>query len=298
MKILRVSILFLVLIFVCTACFFRKEVQTSEVGLELTDGVSVSQVHEAGRYSSTSWYAELVVIDVSNKTVEWLDPALVTSDKQPISLKLRLIYSRCREESKIRGMFNNFRLEAFDDASLTTLVYTQVPSVAKTVTTKFTLDQMLGISEGDEALDRQAVEAELFRLLEPELSNLYVCLLQVTIADIDPGEEYLASLTEKAQALIQREVAVAETETLRQKLEQEKAQTNIDLERARRENLVNEELAKAYELSPELVDIRKLELLGQVLDENDLVIYVPEGSDISNVLLGNGTGGVLPIPEN
>ncbi len=281
-----------------TACFWRQEVQTSQVGLELSDGVSVSAVHGSGRYSSGSWYAQLAVIDVSNKTVDWLDTSLVTSDKQPITLKITMNYARCRAEDKVRNLFNDYRVEAFDDVALERLALSPVPSVAKSITTEYSLDQMLGIAEGDEAVGRQVVESALSTRLEPELQKLNICLTNVRISDIDPGEAYLASLGEKAQAQIQREIAIEQTQTLVQQLEAEKAQTDINIEQARRENLVNEELAKAYELNPSLVEIRKLELLSTVLNDQDLVIYVPEGTDISTVLLGQPNGGLVPVPSS
>jgi hypothetical protein len=71
---------------------------------------------------------------------------------------------------------------------------------------------------------------------------------------------------------------------LTEQLAQEQAQTEIDLEKARRENLVNAEMAKAYQESPELLQMRLMELTVGMLGEGDTVIYVPEGASITNVL--------------
>lgn len=291
---LFVLVLLLVVMLSSTGCYFWNEVESSEAGVILNDGVTVSRVVGSGRYTDMSYYADLIVIDVSTITTQWSDQSLVTKDKQPISLILELTYARSRDEADIRLQWNTYRREVRDNEALTRLVHSRVPSVAKSITTQYTLDQMLGIAEGEQAINRLVVEGELNTLLESELAEIGVDLFNVVIADIGVDDAYLNALSEKAQAQVQIEIAKTRTAQLQEQLIQEKAQTEIDLEKARRQNAMNEELARAYAENPELFELRRLELLKDVIGRGDVVIYVPEGSDIATVLSG---GGIVPLQD-
>lgn len=299
----RVVLVMLIIALFTAGCYWKREVQTSQVGLKLNDGVTVSEVVGAGRYSESGWYAELVIIDVSAKTTPWTDPDLVTRDKQPIGLEVTVTYQRMRDKESITAMYSNYRSEALDDVALQNQVLSRIPGVAKDITTQFTLDQMLGVSsvtnetgELDPA-GRAELTSRIFEALEPELAEVYVQLLDVRITNIAPDQQYLALLSEKARVALEKDVAAERTRLLDEQLKQEQAQTNIDLEKARRENLINEQMAQAYEESDRAYELRRLELLNGLFDEGDLVVFVPEGSNISTVI--NGAGGqpqVIPSP--
>lgn len=288
-------ILALIVMLAMTGCYWRTPVETSEVGLVMGDGVRVDEKVGEGRYSDLwGWYAELQIIDVSNKLLTWEDPSLVTDDKQPIGLVLDVTYKRdrdCAEE-----MFRDYRAEAVDDATLERSVRSRIPRVAKEVTTQYSLDQMLGTEEGNEEVSRTVVQNQLYNLLEAELKELCVSLSDVGINDIGASEEYLALLEEKANAEVGVEVAQVETRRLREQLNQEEAQTEIEIERARRDNLVNEELAKVYEGSPQYYNLRRLELLADVIGDNDKVYFVPSDIPLELFLSGLSSGDNVPIP--
>jgi len=280
------SVLLFVL-FVLSGCYRNRQVQSYQVGLKLDDGVSITTVVGPGLYSSGGWFADLVTINGSNITTAWNDPSLVTRDKQPIGLTMAISFARKRDSESIKKLYNDYHTEALDDTALTTLVLSRVPSVAKTITTKYTLDQMLGIAEGAQAVGREATAKEVFDLLKAETDKLSVELTSVQISDIAVSDEFNKALNAKAQAQINIEVAQQQTKLITEQLQQEKATTQIELEKANRENLVNEQKAKAYEESPQLLQLRMMELTAQILDEGDTVIYVPEGSNITSVLTGN-----------
>lgn len=288
----KIVLLVGVLAFLLSGCFFKREVESFEAGVVLSDGVSISEIVDAGRYTDMNWYADLKIISVSAITVEWNDPSLVTKDKQPISLTLQLTFNRSRVEDDIEKLFTSYQREALDDTALSVLVLSRVPSVAKAITTQYTLDEMLGISEGTN--NRLVVEAKLQELLAAELAEIGVVLQNASLADIGVDQAFLDALSAKAQASINIEVARAKTSQLEQQLLQEEAQTQIALEIANRQNEVNELLAQAFADNPEYFELERLRLLADLLDENDLVIYVPEGSDIATVL---GASGVIPVEE-
>lgn len=93
-------------------------------------------------------------------------------------------------------------------------------------------------------------------------------------------------MQEKSTAAIEIELAQQRAQQLEKQLEQERAQTEIDLEKARRNNLVAEENTKVYEESKEAYELKRLELLKDMLGESDKVYFIPEGTDIT-LFLGN-----------
>lgn len=285
-KIVGLCLLFSV-VFSQAACFYKDAVESHQVGLILLDGVSVNEVVPPGRYSEDSWYAELKIVDVSAKTSSWNDPDLVTSDKQPIGLSIVVTYAR--NKSNVREMWELYHQEAVDDAALAQQVVGRIPSVAKSVTTEFSLDQMLGIAEES---NRQQVETQIFSALEEELAEVYVDLLDVKITNIAVAQVYLDSLQAKAQAQINIEVAQGETALLREQYNQEVAQTDIAVELARRDNLVAEEESKVYVVSPQYFELEKLRVMADAIGRGDAVIFVPQGTDLSYIMTNQPTSGV------
>lgn len=291
-KALTFVLLLAVLLFTATGCYYKKEVESNEVGLVLADGVSVTNVVGAGRYTKMTWYADLKVIDTRSKTVSWSDPDLVTKDKQPIGIELGLTYRRNDEKESIESMWDVYRNEALDDEALAASVTNRIPRVAKEITTRYTLDEILGISEGG---GREVVAANMFDLLEKELLEIGVVLLDVGINNISVDEGYMAALKRKAAAQIESEIAKEETKKLIEQLEQEKAQSSIELEKAKRQNEVNRELAKAYEESPELLKLKTAEIMRDTVGPNDKFFFVSEGTDITLFFGGLGAGTVVPV---
>jgi len=68
---------------------------------------------------------------------------------------------------------------------------------------------------------------------------------------------------------------------------QERAETDIEIEKARRVNLVAEEKAKVYEQSDRAYELERLRLLQGVIGSTDKVYFVPEGADLTLILGGN-----------
>lgn len=284
MKRLNYFLLAVFVLSILSGCYRNRPVESHQVGLKLGDGVKIDEVVGPGLHTDSGWRAELVVINASNITTQWTDPSLVTRDKQPIGLTMNLTFSRKRDSESITALYTRYNSEAVNDEALKNLVLSKVPGVAKTISTKYTLDQMLGIAVGELAVGREILSQEVTELLQSEMDQIYVDLAAVEIADITPSQEFMASLNAKAQAQINMEVANQETKLLTEQLAQEQAKTEIELEKARRENLVNQEMAKAYEGSPQLLQLRMMELTADMLDKGDTVIYVPEGANITSIL--------------
>ena len=281
-----------------TGCYFRVTVHPNEMGVRMSGG-KISEIVGPGIYDG-GLYASMEIIDVSNKTTTWQDPALVTRDKQPIGLLLGMSYARKRDADSIRLMFERYRSESTSDEALATLVQNRVPRVAKSVTAKFSLNEMLGIEGRTQveaaALGRELVSNEILELLKPELAEFGVELSDVGVNDIAPDKQYLDALSAKAKASVDAEVAVEKTKQLVEQVKQEEAQTKVSVEIARRENLVAEEKAKVYALSPEAYELKRLELLQGVVGDKPQFWFVPQGTDLS-LLLSNQQGQVVPIQK-
>lgn len=284
----RIALLLLLLVVFLSGCYRNRLVESYQVGLKLSDGVSISEVVGPGRYTDMGWWSDLVVVNASNVTTSWNDASLLTRDKQPIGMTMTLTFARKRDAEAIKKLYSDYNAEAKDDTALTNLVLSRVPGVAKEISTKYSLDQMLGIAEGEQALGREKLAKEVFDLLQTELAQVSVNLATVEIADIAVSDEYLAALNAKNKATIDQEVAKQQTILINEQLKQEQAQTQIELEKANRENQVNAVTAQAYEESPQLLQLKMLELTADMLDDSDVIIYVPEGSNVTNVLTQGG----------
>lgn len=277
-----------------SGCYINKDVGQHQVGVQMADGVSISKIVAPGRYSDWGWFADMQRVDVSAKTLIWDDPDLVTRDKQPIGFSVAVTYARERDSESVESMWTDYYAEAINDEALDNLVRSRIPRVAKAVTTKYTLDEMLA--------DRHQIQSDLNELLSEELADANIRLLDVGINNIAPSEKYLEALEDKAAAQIAVEVAREKTKELEEKLNQEKAQTEIELERARRQNEVNEELAKTYAISSQVYELERLRLLRDVIGDNDKLVIVPDGAGL-NLFLTQGvvedvvTPPVAPIVE-
>lgn len=278
------SIFLLVVVFTLTGCYFES-VESSEMGVETNRG-SVTDIKTPGGHQSINPFTELNIIDVSAKTYEWDDPDLVTRDKQPIGVAIAVTYARKRDKDNIRLMWDQYRSEAVSDASLELQVKNRIPAVAKNVTTRYTLDQLLGTG-GTEDGGRSVVQRDLQELLEPELDEFGVQLLDIRVSNFAPDQAYLDLLKEKAQVGLRQEIAQQRTLQLTEELKQEEAQTNIELEKARRQNEVNQELSRVYDTSDRYFELERLRLLKDVIGDSDKMYFIPEGADLTLILSGS-----------
>jgi hypothetical protein len=271
-----------------SGCYWQSSVDGSEIGLKLDDGISITSVVGPGRYDNLGWYAGLRIVDTSVKTTEWSDASLVTSDKQPISLKLAISYHRNPSDEAIRQMYSTYNRELFDDGALASLVASRVPNSAKNNTAKMTLDQLL--------FGREAFAKNVTAELSAELAKVGQILDSVQVADIGADEGYMNKLKQKAQVIQDREIAQESVKTAQENLKKTQAETEIQLELASRQNKMNQELAKVYENNPQFFELKRLEALQGVIGPNAKIVFVPEGSSLS-VINSDGNTSVVPVPQ-
>ena len=287
-----VLILTLAMVF-CCSCYYKHEVDTSEVGIEMGDGVSISAIVGPGRYTNLDYYAELTTMDVSTKKLSIEISDVSTSDKQTVSVLVYAEFARKSDEASVRNLWKNYNAAARKDEHLVSMVEDLIYSPVNKVSTQYTIDEMLGIAESEK--NRSTMESDIADILRQSLESRGVSLAILEIKNIGVDPEYQAKLQEKSTAAIEIELAEQKALQLEKQLQQEVAQTNIDLEKARRANLVAEEQAKVYEESKEAYELKRLELLKDMLGDSDKVYFIPEGTDIT-LFLGNQVE--TPIPVN
>ena len=277
----------------CCSCYYKNEVDTSEVGIEMSDGVSISAVVGPGRYTNMGYYADLTTMDVSSQKMSIEISDVSTSDKQTVSVLVFVDFARKSDEQSVRNLWKNYNAAARSNEYLMSMVEDLMYSPVNKVSTQYTIDEMLGIAESDK--NRTTMESDIADLLRQSLEARGITLTTLEVKNVRVDPQYQAKLQEKSTAAIEIELAEQKAQQLTKQLEQEQAQTQIDLEKARRANQVAEEQAKVYETSKEAYELKRLELLKDMLDDSDKVYFIPEGTDIT-LFLGNQVE--TPIPVN
>lgn len=293
-KMIYLAVISVLSLLCMTGCYYNSSIGTNEVGLQMDDGVSINQVVGPGRYTNLGWYANITSIDTSSHSLVWEDSDVWTSDKQVVSFSASVTYARKSDEQSVRKMWKEYNAAARDDQQLDQLVRSRIPRIVKQISTQMTLDEMLGIAQSDK--NRTTLQSDIEILLTSELGNCGVELIDFGVNNIGVDPVYQSKMQEKSTAAIEIELAEQKAKQLEKQMEQEKAQTDIDLEIARRANLVAEENAKVFEQSKEAYELKRLELLKDILGDSDKVYFIPEGTDIT-LFLGNEVAGTpVPIP--
>lgn len=287
------ALILVLAMFSMCSCYFNARIKSSEVGIRMDDGVSVSDVVGAGRYTNLGFYSDIESMDTSAKKVVFQIADVSTSDKQTVGVEVLAEVARKSDEESVRLLWKNYNAAAKDDGQLASLVQDLIYSPVNKVSVQMTVDEMLGVAE-DSDKSRATMESEVFRILSPLLAERGIALNIFQIKNISVDPQYQAKLQEKSTAAIESELAEQKAQQLQKQLVQEEAQTRIELEKAKRANQVAEEQAKIYETSKEAYELKRLELLKDMLGESDKVYFIPEGTDIT-LFLGNQIDTPVPV---
>jgi hypothetical protein len=295
LKVVLLLLLVVVLALLINGCYFWAPVKSHEVGLVMNDGMKINSVVGPGLYSNMGWFAKIKKMNCSAITIEWEDLDLWTKDKQPVKFKVGVTFSRQKNAKSVINMWNDYNSEAINDEALARLVINRIPRVAKQITTRFTLDEMLGVADGQEQIKgREALQLAMFELLEKELNEFGVQLMDIGANDIGADPGYVAKLTEKATSKVAVELAVQKTKQLNEQVKQEQAQTLVEMEIARRDNAVAAEKNKVYQLNTQAFELEKIRLMGTIFGDKDKIWIIPKGADMN---LFMDSGKVVPVGQ-
>lgn len=295
------SLFFLALVifaFALSGCYRNEEVSESQVGLVMTDGVTIDKdgIKYTGRYSDAyEYWARIVIIDTATKTLKWSDPDLITSDKQIIGVDVSVSYRRTRDAATIRRMWSEYPAEAQDDIALSTLVDSRMARTIKNLTADYSLDELTSTAVGTDK-DRTTATNEAVEKLRVELAEFGVEIVDLGINNINPSETYRKSLDDKAQAIVDVEVSQKQTLFLKEKLAQEQAQTQIALEQAKRNNEVAMIEAQLLTQSPEAFQLEKIKAMAAMFSEQDKIYFIQPGTDLT-LLMGPTDAATSVITE-
>ena len=225
-KRIALALMLVVMTLSLCSCYFNSTVDSSEVGVKMDDGVQISEVVGAGRYTDLGWYADLNRIDISAKQVKLLIEDVSTSDKQTVSVEILAEVARKSDEASVRTIWENYNAVAKKDEQLIKLVQDLMRSPVNKVSTTMTVDEMLGVDENSDKT-RATMEQDIAELLRPLLESRGIALNALNVMNVGVDPQYQAKLQEKSTAAIEIELAEQKAKQLEKQLEQEKAQTEI-----------------------------------------------------------------------
>ena len=205
-KRIALALMLVSLVFSMYGCYFNKTVDSSEVGIRMDDGVKISEIVGAGRYTDLSWYAEMKTMDTSAKQVQLVIEDVSTSDKQTVSVEILAEVARKSDEAGVKTLWVNYNAAAKNDKELTKIVQDLLRSPVNKVSTTMTVDEMLGVDENSDKT-RATMEADIAELLRPVLESRGIALNTLNVMNIGVDPQYQAKLQEKSTAAIEIELA-------------------------------------------------------------------------------------------
>jgi regulator of protease activity HflC (stomatin/prohibitin superfamily) len=276
----------------CYGGCWGEPVSEAERGLRLPDGTTVEEVVGAGRYKDYGATSAFRKISIAAITGEFIDDSVFLSDKQEVSVILAYTFRRGSDSESIKKMWSVYHTEALDDEAAKALVAKYLPEALKASSTSMTLDQVLGIGGGDEAVSsgRDVMTTQIEDSLRAKLLDCGIELIDVRLSDISPSADYRALLTEKANATVAVEVAQSHyaEEEANKKTELLKKQTELEL--AQLDIEVKAEENKVYSQSKEAFEIERLKLIAEIYRGMTLI-----GTPSDATLWITNPGGLAPV---
>ncbi|HWQ13586.1 MAG TPA: SPFH domain-containing protein [Roseiflexaceae bacterium] len=285
------------------------QVDEGQRGIIITNG-AVEDVQEPGIFFRPfAPFTRLAIVNVRRQTRE-ITQNVASSDKQLYDIKIQVDFSRKLDRDSLKQAYS--RLGASDDV-LTTQLDGFINEALKSASTNFTLDQALSDRGSFSQRIRQFLTTPAGEGQQAPVDQLYVNLEAVKVLDIQVSEEYARLLSEKANL----EVQIETEEKRRQQIEaqqannlfqaqkeaevaltQEKGRTAAALEAANRESQVRSIQGRYWRENPELLDLRKRELVVEML-KNGNIWFVDPNTNLTLLLNQMATGevpAVIPQP--
>lgn len=310
-------LLLVILGLILTACVCNASAGNGERVLILKNG-QVQEMLPAGERKTTfDPYTSAETIDVKDKLIEWSDPDLVTKDQQPIGITLSVVYARSADEATIKKLFQSNPEVAKDDAALQTFVESQIGGATKNVTVAFTLNQMLGVENLNEAqvtsletafkLSPQTLKAIAGRelaafLIKNQLTEALqpfgILVRDVVIKNLAPSPEYMALLEQKGNKKAEQDVLREQriTDNLANENANKSELEKLEAQRQQAEaQLAVEEALTKVRLEIAGRDAQELALIAEVYANNPLYAQVIVAQTIATALQNAQT---LVLPEN
>lgn len=278
-------LLFVVFAVLLSGCYWNAEVEANQVGVQ-TERNQVTAVVGPGVYSSGSWFGSIYAINVDTLTFPVEDPEVLTKDNQAVGIKITIQARRKGDDESIRNLVRNWS-SLINDANLVNTISATAREGLKNGVRGYDLNGLLN--------DRNGLADAIRAQLEADVDKYSAEIINVTVENISINQAYMDTLNQTAQftaeinkekqrqELIkqQAQTSILESEqqtlTAQAQLTAEQAKTAVEVEIARREG---EKTAAQYAVSPETYELKKLELMKDILG-GKTIYFIPEGTDLS-----------------
>ncbi|WP_322815710.1 SPFH domain-containing protein [Chloroflexus sp.] len=301
-------ILLLIIVGIGLSTMKYVQVDEGQAAIELVQGRIVA-VHGPGPiFRPFAPFTEIELVNIRRQSRQ-ISQNVASSDKQLYDIDIQVDFRRLPTEQALRSAYAEIGVS---DAQLNDFLDGFINDALKSASTQFTLDEALS--------DRGAFAERIRRFLtappgdgqRAPVDQLYITIEAVKVLDIKVGETYAQLLAEKANLEVQIETEQkrrqqieaqqannlfqAEQEAL-VALTRERGITAAALEAANREAQVRAIEGRYWRENPELFELRKRELLVQMMT-NGNIWFVDPNTNLT-LLLNNqaGEGQALVIPQ-
>ena len=233
-------------------------------------GVSKA-VRGEGTHFRIPWLQEPHMFDVRIKPRN-ISSNTGTKDLQRVEINLRVL-SRPEEEF-LPDIFSQLGLD-YDERVLPSIGN----EVLKAVVAQYNAESLI--------TKREMVSREVREALTKRAGEFHIKLDDVAITDLKFGKEFTAAIESK-------QVAEQDAERARFLVEKSEQEKKASIIRAEGESIAAKVVSEALELSPALVELRRIEAakdIAETLSKSRNVTYLPSGGQNgSNMLLNLGAG--------
>lgn len=297
----KLVLFFIVMQLLVSACYWNDEIQPHEVGAQLEEN-AIKNCVGPGVYTDTGWFADLSKYSVATLTFEVSDPEVATSDNQLVGIVITIQARRNSDCDSVKAFLSNWA-HLIDDNNLISTIDATAKEGLKNGARQFTLSQLLD--------DRDGLALAITEQLKEDALKYNTDIINVTIENVVIAPEYADVLQKTAQlkaeedfqrrrqSLIEQQAKTDLFErqqaqlVLTEQLKVEQAQTEVEIEIARREG---EKILVSYQVYLDNPAAYNLEMMLRLKDVfgAGTVYFIPEGTDLTTFF---NTGGMLPIPQ-
>lgn len=301
---LLVSLLAMVML---SGCYWNEEVQPNQVAVKLYRNQIESIADKPGGvYSAlTCFYCDLKAVDIDTQTFSVEDPEVLTKDNQAVGVKITIQARRKADTESIKNLLTNWSLLT-DNTQFTNTIAATAREGMKNGVRNFTLSELLN--------DRNGLAGDIRTQLEEDAKNYSAQIVNVTIENIAPSAEYMTILSQTANLKAQTDQEIRRQDLINQKasnsvleqkkrvevaiaqVEAEKAETEVQVEIARRQGDIVAAQNQVYTLNTQAYELKKLELMKDILN-NKTIMFIPEGTNLTTFLNGLTGQNVVPVPQ-
>lgn len=300
---IRFLILAVTALFLATGCYFQADVATNEVAAQL-DRNAVQKCVGPGVWTDMSWFSDLQEVSVATVTLGVGDPQVATKDNQLVQVDITIQARRKGDCASVKLLLANWS-NLLDDEQLKATITSTAREGIKNGTREFTLTQLLD--------DRNGLATSISKQLEEDAQKYATEIVNVTIENVGIAQEYADVLQQTAklraeedfqlrrQALIEQQAKTdlfereQKQKVLAEQLKVEQAQTDVEVEIARRAGEIVKASNEIYATNEQAFELKRLELLKELFGDRT-VYFLPEGTDPTMFFNFGGSGQPMPVP--